>query len=412
VQERKGLMKKKTLCFCIIFTVILVLVMTAGSYLLFFKDSNKDISDETVKSEVFCGYTKNGIVFCVDDLLRYGDAKSRNCVVLCDKPDCQHNKVQGDIDDQTCNAVVTSSALLPAIYHDKLYFVYKDGVSQYRIYESDKNGGNRRELAHLDNVQFIYNAAYEGNYLLCAYQNAYDFGTEDFKSLKLEKPISGLSIINLRNGEVIRIPEKEDYGSEVFKLHYDNNKIYYGYLNMDMKIDYEKLDHSLPETYDYIYQHLIISIWCYDLNTGEDNCVYSGRNYEIKDFNGHYAYLLDGALETTQIYEFNFETGEKTLLVDEPNITVCIADRDRLTYTISNGSEMTYKYYDLAKKEISIIGKRTSAINPMAIIEDKVYVSYNDDNGEYCYGYMPRADYYKNNFDAVVPLFYPNSYGN
>ena len=230
--------------------------------------------------------------------------------------------------------------------------------------------------------------------------------------MKLEKPISGLSIINLRNGEVIRIPEKEDYGSEVFKLHYDNNKIYYGYLNMDMKIDYEKLDHSLPETYDYIYQHLIISIWCYDLNTGEDNCVYSGRNYEIKDFNGHYAYLLDGALETTQIYEFNFETGEKTLLVDEPNITVCIADRDRLTYTISNGSEMTYKYYDLAKKEISIIGKRTSAINPMAIIEDKVYVSYNDDNGEYCYGYMPRADYYKNNFDAVVPLFYPNSYGN
>ena len=57
------------------------------------------------------------------------------CVVLCDKPAVSTIKVQGDIDDQTCNAVVTSSALLPAIYHDKLYFVYKDGVSQYRIYK-------------------------------------------------------------------------------------------------------------------------------------------------------------------------------------------------------------------------------------------------------------------------------------
>ncbi len=388
-----------------------ILLLAVGGYLLFFTGGREKIVEEKVESKTLFGYTKNGVLFCVDDILRFADAKSGNCVVLCDKPNCQHSEVQDDIDKQTCNAVVPMNAFLPTIYHNKLYFVYRDGVNKVRVYKADSNGGNRSVLAYLDNVQFVYNGAYEGNYLLCAYSNNYDYGTEELNGLTLEKPITGLAVIDLETGKVIRVPEKVDYGATIFKQHYDKDRIYYGCLSMDIKIDYEKLDLSLPESSDYVDQHLFTSIWCYDLNTGEDTCIYTGQDYQIKDFSGHYAYLIKGALDTTQIYEFNLETGEQTLLVNEANITNCMVDSDRLAYVIMNGSETIFKYYDLTKKEITLIGKRNSTISPIAIIEDKVYVSYND-NEELCFGYIPREDYYTNNFDSVLSMFYPNTYGN
>ncbi len=389
-----------------------IVLLAVGVYLLFFTRGREKIVEEKVKCEAYFGYMKNGVLFCVDDILRFADAKSGNCVVLCDKPNCQHSKVQDDIDKQTCNAVVPMNAWLPTIYQNKLYFVYRDGVNQARVYKADTNGGNRSVLAHLDNVQFVFDGDYEGNYLICAYKNSFDYGTEELNGLTLEKPITGLAVIDLETGKVIRVPEKEDYGAQVFKQHYDKDRIYYGYLNMDIKIDYEKLDLSLPESSDYVDQHLFISIWCYDLNTGEDTCIYSGQDYQIRDFSGHYAYLIKGALDTTQIYEFNLETGEETLLVNEANITNCLADSDRLAYVIMNGNETIYKYYDLIKKEITLIGKRNSTISPKVIIEDKVYVSYYDDKKELCFGYIPRDDYYNNNFDSVQSMFYPNTYGN
>ncbi|NLY49345.1 MAG: hypothetical protein GX059_10085, partial [Clostridiales bacterium] len=70
----------------------------------------------------------------------------------------------------------------------------------------------------------------------------------------------------------------------------------------------------------------------------------------------------------------------------------------------------TYKYYDLKKKEAKLVGKRNSAISPTAVVEDKVYVTFYDKNGEYCEGYITKDDYYNGNFDRVVPLIYPNSY--
>lgn len=56
------------------------------------------------------------------------------------------------------------------------------------------------------------------------------------------------------------------------------------------------------------------------------------------------------------------------------------------------------------------MGKRNSAISPTAVVEDKVYVTFYDKNGEYCEGYITKDDYYNGNFDRVVPLIYPNSY--
>lgn len=356
------------------------------------------------------GYGKDGIVFCADGLLRFADAASQSCVVLCDRPNCSHNAVWGEIDDQTCNAAIPADAWFPAIYHDKLYFVYSDRVNEYRVFESDKSGSNRRELARLDNVQAVCNGIYVKNYLICAYKNIYDLETEDFDAVELERPVSGVIIINLKNGKVIRVLEKQDYWAEVFKLHYDKNKIYYSYVYLDDKIDDDEYNPASPEAFNYIRQHMITSIWCYDIKTGEDSCVYSGRYYNISDFGGHYAYLIEGAYDTTQIYELNLLTGEKELLVGETNIAVCLADKDRLNYTIINGNETTYKYYDLKKKEAKLVGKRNSAISPTAVVEDKVYVTFYDKNGEYCEGYITKDDYYNGNFDRVVPLIYPNSY--
>lgn len=398
---------KKNRKFIILLLAIIVIVLVV---LLMVSKKKKEDFTGKVKIDNFTAYSDLGTTSLNEDsLLQFCDAASGEKIILCDKPNCNHN-------NNDCNALFGYYPLhLSAIYNDKLYLVMEGEDYQSYLYEADVNGSNRKEILSLDCFSFSSYSLIVDNYLIMEYGKDYEVEDADSGEMgMLENPISGIAIINLKEREVDYIPEKDDYSGGIQKIHMYEDKVYYDYSFMDVEydfLDYENIDD------DYIMAHSFYRIYSYDVKTGTESIIYEGQDKYIEDFNENYAFLSNYN-ENDNIYAFNLLNQEEELIIEENKYSNCIADGDRIVYVgyPQDGGEVEedlyshFYYYDMVSKESYYIGSANNEeiVNIDMCLGDYFYLFYllSDDEamfeGEVGVGCITKDDFYKGNFDKVI----------
>lgn len=394
-------------------TVILsaIIILTILTIIIAVKLNNNRESQENQEDKTVCkiltSYTDAGMLYAFDNLLRYTDVKSGKSIILCDKPNCRHQYDGKNVLEQSCNAVVQGLVSAIAIYHNQLYYALDDKRVTW-LFEASVNGSDRKAVTRLENVQGSPAAVYQDDYLLYSYVNTYDYEAEEIQGVKLDKPIAGMAVIDLKTKKTVYLPEKEAYEASMTKPYEYQDKIYYEYSYRDVKIDYFSFDFTLPENQEYLKEISHTGLYCYDLKTEKETCIYSGKSFRICDYQDNYAYILE---DSSRLYELNLSDGKLTLLVEEQSLNTCHADGDRLilTLTTSDKEVYLYKYYDLKSGELISLGQSNALLGIDAVLKDIIYVDFLDKE-QICIGYITKQEFYDLSFEHVVPLVYPNSF--
>lgn len=393
-----------------IILLLAVIVIFSVVFLVVFKKKREDFTGK-VKVDLFASYSDLGIInLNEENLLQFRDAASGEKIVLCDKPNCKH-------DNNECNALFKDYYVhLSAIYNDKLYIVMQGEDFNSILYEADVNGSNRKEILSLGKVDFSSKSLFLDNYLLMEYRIGYDLENVDSGEMrKLEKPISGLAIINIKKQEVDYIPEKVEYDGGITKIHMYEDKVYYEYVFMD--VEYDFMDHENID-FDYLADHTFHRIYSYDVKTGTESIVYEGQDIFVEEFNENYAFLTK-TKENENIYALNLSNQKEELIIEENLYDYCCVDGERIVYLgyPQNDAEAVeaeedlyshFYYYDMVSKESYYIG--SSNRNKIDTIEmflgDYAYLYYlltdGEEMNEIGDGCITKDDFYKGNFDKVI----------
>lgn len=142
------------------------------------------------------------------------------------------------------------------------------------------------------------------------------------------------------------------------------------------------------------------------METKEETCIYSGSRYSVEDYYSNVAYIVE---DFTELLELDLLTGKISVLCKEDIICSCHSDGDRIVLLTkdSDSGDYVFKYIDLKTGKINAIKQRSVILGINAIFEDKLYVSFGE-NEQFCTGYISKKDFYNNRHDKVVPLIYPN----
>ncbi len=392
-------------------TIILLtttIVICTLAILMVFNKKGKNLKGEAKMITYTTSYSDLGITSMNEEgLLNFSDASSGKTVILCDKPNCKHN-------DYNCNGKIDGLGELAVIYNDMLFFTEVE-EGNHILYRANPNGGNKKALVNLGRLQDNSSAIIYDNYIIMGYRKQYIY--EEYSPVEagmLDQPIVGLAIINLKNNNVTYLPEKVAYDSNIRKLHIYNNKIYYSYEYLGVKIDFMDFDNL---DFDYIYENSYFEIYSYDMKTGVESLLYKEQGKTVEEFSGEYAFIsekLSDSYDSYCIYSYNLLTEEKEKIIDECRYPYCYGDGERIIYhgLAPNGVEVKDKtinhfyYYDMASKESFYIGEcnqeEVSAI--VAIFEEYIYITYGPEFEEVNTASIHKSDFYKGDFDKKTQL--------
>jgi|GEM_PF-614282 len=395
-------MKSKKKIIYISFSLITILIVIIVVFIYYIKVNDIRMTGKVRVHSIFA-YTDQGITYNMDKFFRYVDASSGKAVVLCDKPHCRHI-------DSTCNAYKDFHLRGLAIYNGKLFYVKEENDRTLTVYKADTNSTNRKAIVKLKELQNNTAAVYMDNYLLYAYRNSFIYDDDSVGPVgELEKPSAGLAIINLHKRKVVYVPEKADYDATILHPYLYDNKIYYLYLYLDVKIDYTKDIAAIDQ--DYINNHTYYRIYCYDIATNSETVIFEGKNISLEDYSESKAFIVESSGDYNRIYSLDLLTQEKNLLIEEnaDKSLRCFADGDRIIYYSykrnDNSSRYHYYYYDLVSQSKVEIGESDYFAVISEIVNDKIYLSfYDQSSGELQLGYIMKDDFYAFKFDKAVPL--------
>lgn len=400
----------------IIFLLAVIIIISVIFLVVFKKDKKEENILEAGDKGIISYFELGATSLNKNNLLQFCDAATGEKTILCGKPKCKHN-------NKECNALLEDYYVpLAAIHNDKLYLVMEDEDFNSILYEADINGSNRKEILSLDKFNFSFNSLFLDNYLIMGYSKDYELEDVDSEEItRLEKPISGVAIINLKEQEVDYIPEKVDYDGYISKVHMYEDKIYYLYTFKDVQYktqDFESYD------LDYASDHTFDRLYSYDVKTEEESILYEGQDIYFEEFGDNYAFIRKNK-ESEEIYAFNLLNQEKEELIIEKNSHFfCWADDKRLVYHVlykSSPSEdiktteevpSHFYYYDMISRENCYIGSTTT--NKLSHIYtfsgDYAYISYyTQSDGPISIfvrkaGCITKDDFYNGNFDKVIKL--------
>ncbi len=208
----------------IIITSVAIITISILAFLLIPKNIDDAFTGE-VKRIASLTYSDTGVTYVNPDRkFQFVDLETGKNIILCDKPNCQHN-------DKTCNADIDDLIEFVAVYNDKIYFITMEGSRRNILYKADINGRNRRAIIELGEIQSIYDVIIKDNYLIISYTKEFIYEEDSVGFLgKVDKPLAGIAIIDLKEETLTLIPEKSDYYSgSINKLYTYQDKIFYVY---------------------------------------------------------------------------------------------------------------------------------------------------------------------------------------
>ena len=298
---------------------------------------------------------------------------------------------------------------------DYLYFMENGSESDTIMVRADVNGGSRRNIASVEYgaLSSLTERMYYHNGKLY-YTSLYNIDTEllaktnDFKYL--EKPISNICSIDLTSGEVKILAEKQDYEARISNLAvYEDTLIYfYSWFTAPASGENgQRTDEEFAETYHY-------GIYTVDLTTGEEKCITAGydRMALANPCFDHFSYdrLIFYSDDTHDLLSYNAKDSTFTAFAKCVNINIWYMSDDKSALFLENEEDEYFCRYDFDTGEITHISREEFDLFWLngTITGEKAWFGYNDDNGEYCKGYMSRDDLMNGKYDDFTFAYYAN----
>ncbi len=212
---------------------------TAGMYWI--SDGLKTVSDKGV--------------FYQDDnnFLRFQDVDSGLDVLICDKPDCEHNR-------ESCPAYFDAIVYGVAWDEDGLLVVTDEGADRYGelfIYETAENGGERKQIAAYDNMQTVMNVLFTEEIIVISYYNQYDENLEWLDTFE-----AGIVVYDRNTGESRTIWSKEGWNAMAYMLSMFSGEISFYALYYDLTEE-EVTAHESDSA--YLSEHLHMEAYLSDI---------------------------------------------------------------------------------------------------------------------------------------------------
>lgn len=345
------------------------------------------------------------------DVICCFSADSGLSVPLCGKPDCTHN-IKSSPD---CSALAKRPK---GIYEadGKLYFFESDNETEdLNMICADINGGNRRKLA---SVEY---GTLSGLYERIRYKDGQAFYTScdrlDIEFLKeaneikyLDKYIATVRSIDLTSGEVKILVQKQDYEARIsnFAVYEDTLIYFYSWFTAPASGENgRRTDEEFAETYRY-------GVYTVDLKTGEEKCFTEGyeRMAPASSCFDHFSYdrLIFYSSDTHDLYKYNKTDGSFVPFAKCADINIWYMSDDKSALFLENEEDEYFCRYDFDTGEITHISREGFDLFWLngTITGEKAWFGYNDDNGEYCKGYMSRDDLMSGKYDDFTFAYYAN----
>lgn len=280
---------------------------------------------------------------------------------------------------------------------------------------ADINGGNRRKLA---SVEY---GVMSGVYERIRYKDGQAFYTScdrlDIEFLKeaneikyLDKYIATVRSIDLTSGEVKVIVQKQDYEARIsnFAVYEDTLIYFYSWFTTPASGENgRRTDEEFAETYRY-------GVYTVDLKTGEEKCFTEGyeRMALANSCFDHFSYdrLIFYSSDTHDLYKYNKTDGSFVPFAKCADINIWYMSDEKSALFLENEEDEYFCRYDFDTGEITHISREGFDLFWLngTITGEKAWFGYNDDNGEYCKGYMSRDDLMNGKYNDITFAYYAN----
>lgn len=395
-------------------SVILIVYITS----ILIGCSKKDLGDKYVSNEdaqymfmqssldKYIAKSDSGYYFANGLYLYYADKESMKPVILCDKPNCLHDRETDPYKKPECNAYIGSqSNNLLTIYDNNIYYYgvnEKDNFEKY-IFRIGLDGNDRKAVAKIgDNVNSM--AIHRGKLYYSTYEDV-PSSEKKYEGEKIAKLIEYDFLKSSSKPKIIKEFKNIDggisyiipFGNTVYFNEYTFDDSSYG---LDSKIQiYDIKNKKIDKLYDYkesIYtifkENIIFSaaieengeykrdphVYICDLDGGNKRLLFNEEIVENFYSDNKYIYfdnarlIKDNNLE--RLLTVMNENGE---IVDKININEV---RPSFNFVGSDGENLFIKYEDEEKAyikyiDINKIGTGEAKLETLFEIEKK-YINY------------------------------------
>ncbi|MCM1055683.1 MAG: hypothetical protein NC394_09200 [Bacteroides sp.] len=355
-------------------------------------------------------YSRTAAASGGDVICRYS-SDSALSVPLCNKPDCTHNiKTSPD-----CSALANRPK---GIYEaeGKLYFLENDkDTENLNMICADINGGNRRRLASVEYgvLSEVYERIrYKDGQVFYTSRDTIDIDLleKTYEVKYLDKYIATVRSIDLTSGEVRILAQRQDYEARIsnFTVFEDTLIYFYSWFTAPSSGENgRRTEEEFAETYRY-------GVYAADLKTGEEKCLTEGyeRMALAAPCFDYFSYdrLIFYSTDTNELYKYDKTNGSFTPFAKCANINIWYMSDDKSALFLENEEDEYFCRYDFETEEITRISREGFDLFWLngTITGEKAWFGYDDDNGEYCKGYMNRDDLMNGKYDDFTFAYYAN----
>ncbi|MBC8544337.1 hypothetical protein [Bianquea renquensis] len=347
--------------------------------------------------------TDTGILTTYPEPLQFVDFESKESVVLCSKPDCDH---QWHSDEEHCPAFEPHH--YPFLYSGELYYFRNDSywgsdgkpVSTYNLIQSDVSGTNEKTVCSVPGIAIGSYAIYLEKDVL--YFSVLETGFEPSGASNDEHKFS-LYAFNLTNQEVTSYGALVEGDNASLFIHgVTENQIFYDAYHV--KGEWEP--GMTSEEYEALLEK---DSFVLDLQTKEVR--HNDLPEPVLVHDGYYYYNRDNAL-----YSHCLADGKETMIAErmfqtEGRLSCSYADGKLFISecSVAGSSVDTYlRCYDLKSGKLTDMGENNKVCAEiLAAYKDEYFLSLSDYKQEESttkLAYIKKSEYLKGEFDRYILL--------
>ena len=355
--------------------------------------------------------------------LRIFDTKTKNDLVYCFDPGCEHKQtkrsITGEVLEQGCIAYELSSKTI-MIRDNKMYFVHEKEI---RV--ADRQGQNQRVIGQVPGYVMSYEVFYVKDKLFLIWTTDHEMieVKEDngesrwIVGEQKDTETAGILCFDLNKNTWTKVFEAEDYQSYLYQYDVRGDHMYFAYWHWGlpyMDMNGETYGRTIPEEYrnltteEYraeLDRQCWVDIYDYNSVTGELKAALkqkhlpAGRIAMCKDF---FALPEDGE---TVFYRYDGEVfnrieGAFVMNAWSDSHLLCALENDPQNYVLIDETSGV-----ILRKTAKPI--QAGVLYPAAIIGNTCYAALTID-GIYSIGFIPTSDFWNGDLANTVQFKYYN----
>ena len=409
-----------------------VLFLLLISILLFSCGNDVNIAEtertENESDEVYFNYSmsfcKGG--FCYTDMYGmayYTDPYTGNSSVICARPNCEHKRASYLNPKAECDGWLGYMPQFLFMTDENEFYLVKheyDGVHTKGMFDlsfvrADLNGSNRKVLAELENTENALAAAYGNGLFAFGYRLSSDMESVGVGAMdSLDKFVSGIYLIDVKDGTKKKIREIEEYQAYCGNVHIIGDRLYYQINYTNEYVDYDRaFSENLQERLDFeaeLTGKIVTEMYYYDISSGIETCYlktgrcesYAAGDRQLIRIDGRLKYYkagmeinLKNEIALEEYFDLNLHSFSG-IYIREDSILIFTDDRV-LEYMFETGEISDFANGTLNGKEICMVN---------AEVGDIVYYSVKiNDHGQIAFRSVNKEMFDKGDLSKAVKLY-------